>query len=128
MPSVLFTLLQSATILGALWIVQAICFALSRQLGQASAWLALGFVVIAAWMAGRRFAKRRLLATAYGAALGWIYMQAEWILLNLLLVRLLGIATENEMQWESAGYSTVVALMVLMCAVSAVVAASYTKT
>ena len=118
------TALQSALLMGAMWVAQAVCFMANRSVGEISSWLSIAGILLIAGIAGRRLPGMRLLAAVYGAALGWLYMHIEWKFLNVLLVRVLAIANEEEMQVESIGFSLLVWPVVALCGLCAALAAS----
>lgn len=117
-------LATAALMIAAAFVVQAIGYAISEELGDYSVLISVAIVAAACWSIGAALPRRLvLLATVCGAVVGLAYWFVDWQFLRFLRIDLLHQFNENNISWIAGLYALLMWPITIVCGIVAAIAA-----
>lgn len=114
----------AALIIAAAFVIQAIGYAISEELGDYCLLLSIAIVAAACWSIGSMLSRKLvLLAAIVGAAIGLAYWFVDWQFLNFLRIDVLHQFNENNISWIAGLYALLMWPITVVCGLIASIAA-----
>ena len=115
--------LAVALAIGLAFVVQAIGYAISEDIGDLATLASIAIVAAGCWVMGRMFSRRfALLALLLGAALGGAYWLVDWQFMRFFRVDVLHQFSERNITWIAGLYALLMWPTILLCGAVAGVA------